>query len=147
MKELDEQARQARRTARDGRLSRPVPRISVTLVHRGRAARRAGRLLARSRAAWSSVRTATRSGSNIQRLLDARFKATGHQNAYFPLLIPESLLKKEAEHVEGFAPQVAWVTTGGGEKLEERSSIRPTSEAIIGTMYAKWIQPGATCPC
>ena len=67
-------------------------------------------------------------------------KATGHVNAYFPLFIPESLLKKEAEHVEGFAPQVAYVTHGGGEELEERLVVRPTSEAIIGTMYAKWVQ-------
>src|SRR6202165_618343 len=71
--------------------------------------------------------------------LDRRFKATGHQNAYFPLLIPESLLMREAEHVEGFAPEVAWVTEGGGEKLTERLAIRPTSEVIIGVMYAEWI--------
>ena len=77
---------------------------------------------------------------HMQRLLDGRIKATGHQNAYFPLLIPESLLKLEAEHVEGFAPQVAWVTHGGDEKLEERYCIRPTSEAIIGKMYSRWIE-------
>jgi len=77
---------------------------------------------------------------HIQRLLDARIKATGHQNAYFPLFIPESLLQKEAEHVEGFAPQVAWVTQGGNRELEERLAIRPTSEAIICSMYAKWIE-------
>ena len=77
---------------------------------------------------------------------DARFKATGHQNAYFPLLIPEGLLVREAEHVEGFAPEVAWVTEGGGEKLSERLAIRPTSEAIIGTMYAKWIQSHRDLP-
>ncbi len=76
----------------------------------------------------------------IQKEMDARFKETGHKNAYFPLLIPESLLKKEAEHVEGFAPEVAWVTEGGGEKLQERLAIRPTSETIIGSMYARWIQ-------
>jgi prolyl-tRNA synthetase len=76
----------------------------------------------------------------MQRLLDARIKATGHQNAYFPLLIPESLLALEAEHVEGFAPQVAWVTHGGDEKLEERYCIRPTSEAIICKMYSRWIE-------
>ena len=76
----------------------------------------------------------------IQQGLDRRFKATGHVNAYFPLLIPESLLMREAEHVEGFAPQVAWVTQGGNEVLEERLVIRPTSETIIGTMYAKWVQ-------
>jgi len=77
---------------------------------------------------------------NIQKLLDARFKATGVVNAYFPLLIPESLLKKEAEHVEGFNPQVAWVTHGGNEELEERLAVRPTSEAIIMQMYSKWVQ-------
>ncbi len=77
---------------------------------------------------------------NMQRLLDDRIKATGHQNAYFPLFIPESFLKKEAEHVEGFAPEVAWVTRGGGEELTEPLAIRPTSEAIIGYMYAKWVQ-------
>lgn len=76
----------------------------------------------------------------IQGWLDRRFKETGHVNAYFPLLIPESLLKKEAEHVEGFAPQVAWVTHGGQEELSERLAVRPTSEAIILPMYAKWIQ-------
>ena len=77
---------------------------------------------------------------NMQRLLDARIKATGHENAYFPLLIPESFLKKEAEHVEGFAPQVAWVTHGGDDELEERLAIRPTSEAIICHFYSKWIE-------
>ncbi|MBI1799401.1 MAG: proline--tRNA ligase [Candidatus Eisenbacteria bacterium] len=77
---------------------------------------------------------------HMQRLLDARIKATGHQNAYFPMLIPESLLQLEADHVEGFAPQCAWVTEGGSEKLEERFAIRPTSEAIIGHMYSRWIE-------
>jgi len=76
----------------------------------------------------------------LQAELDRRFKDTGHENAYFPLLIPESLLVREAEHVEGFAPEVAWVTEGGGEKLSERLAIRPTSEVIIGTMYAEWLQ-------
>jgi prolyl-tRNA synthetase len=76
----------------------------------------------------------------LQQALDARIKATGHVNAYFPLFIPEGLLNKEAEHVEGFSPQVAYVTHGGGEELEERLVVRPTSEAIIGTMYAKWVQ-------
>src|SRR4249920_2836680 len=82
----------------------------------------------------------------IQQALDARIKATGHVNAYFPLFIPESLLNKEAEHVEGFAPQVAYVTHGGGEELEEKLVVRPTSEAIIGTMYAKWIQSWRDLP-
>ena len=76
----------------------------------------------------------------LQQALDARIKETGHVNAYFPLFIPEGLLHKEAEHVEGFSPQVAYVTHGGGEELEERLVVRPTSEAIIGTMYAKWVQ-------
>lgn len=76
----------------------------------------------------------------MQQEMDARFKATGHKNAYFPLLIPESLLQKEAEHVEGFAPEVAWVTQGGNEPLQERLAIRPTSETIICSMYAKWVQ-------
>ena len=76
----------------------------------------------------------------IQSEMDKRFKAVGVKNCYFPLLIPESLLKKEAEHVEGFAPEVAWVTHGGEEKLAERLCIRPTSETIICSMYAKWVQ-------
>ena len=82
----------------------------------------------------------------IQGSLDKRLKATGHVNAYFPLFIPESLLRKEAAHVEGFAPQVAWVTRGGDEDLAERLVVRPTSEAIIGTMYAKWIQSWRDLP-
>ncbi len=77
---------------------------------------------------------------SLQKHLDERFKATGHENAYFPLFIPESLLMREAEHVEGFAPEVAWVTQGGSEKLTERLAIRPTSEAVIGVMYAQWIE-------
>ena len=82
----------------------------------------------------------------MQQGLDRRFKETGHVNAYFPLFIPESLLMKEADHVEGFAPQVAWVTHGGNELLEERLVVRPTSETIIGTMYAKWIQSWRDLP-
>jgi prolyl-tRNA synthetase len=82
----------------------------------------------------------------MQQALDRRFKATGHVNAYFPLFIPESLLMKESEHVEGFAPQVAWVTQGGNEVLEERLVVRPTSETIIGTMYAKWVQSWRDLP-
>ena len=77
---------------------------------------------------------------NIQREMDARFKAEGIENAYFPLLIPMSFMTKEAEHVEGFAPEVAVVTHAGGEKLAEPLCIRPTSETIIGSMYSKWIQ-------
>ena len=83
---------------------------------------------------------------HIQRLLDARFKATGHVNAYFPLFIPEGLIMKEKEHVEGFAPQVAWVTKGGDEELEEKLIVRPTSEVIIGTMYAKWVKSWRDLP-
>jgi prolyl-tRNA synthetase len=77
---------------------------------------------------------------NIQSILDKEFKRLGHSNAYFPMFIPESFLLKEAEHVEGFAPEVAWVTKGGNDDLEEKLAIRPTSEAIIGHMYAKWIE-------
>ena len=76
----------------------------------------------------------------MQRALDDKFKATGHVNAYFPLLIPESFMKKEAQHVEGFAPECAVVTHGGGKELEERLFIRPTSETIIYHMFAKWVQ-------
>ena len=82
----------------------------------------------------------------IQQGLDRRFKATGHVNAYFPLFIPASLLMKEKEHVEGFAPQVAWVTRGGDEELAEPLVVRPTSEAIIGTLYAKWIKSWRDLP-
>ncbi|HOW16484.1 MAG TPA: proline--tRNA ligase, partial [bacterium] len=76
----------------------------------------------------------------IQRGLDRMFKETGHVNAYFPLFIPESFLKKEAEHVEGFAPECAVVTHAGGKKLEEPLVVRPTSETIINAMFSKWIQ-------
>src|SRR5512144_2876765 len=82
----------------------------------------------------------------MEHALDARFKATGHVNAYFPLFIPEKLLMREAEHVEGFSPQVAWVTHGGGEELAERLAVRPTSEVIIGTMYSKWIKSWRDLP-
>jgi len=77
---------------------------------------------------------------NIQQALDTRFKATGHVNAAFPLFIPMSFLEKEKEHVEGFSPELAVVTIGGGSQLEEPLIVRPTSETIIGHMYAKWIQ-------
>ena len=77
---------------------------------------------------------------NIQKEMDSRFKARGVENAYFPLLIPMSFFTKEAEHVEGFAPELAVVTVGGGEELSEPLAIRPTSETIIGTMMSKWIQ-------
>ena len=77
---------------------------------------------------------------NITAALDSRFKATGHVNAAFPLLIPRSFIEKEKSHVAGFSPELAVVTHGGGEKLEEPLVIRPTSETIIGHAYAKWIQ-------
>ncbi len=77
---------------------------------------------------------------NIQSALDKRFKETGHTNAAFPLFIPMSFLEKEKEHVEGFSPELAVVTIGGGEKLEEPLVVRPTSETIIGYMYSKWIK-------
>jgi prolyl-tRNA synthetase len=77
---------------------------------------------------------------NIQQALDRRFKATGHVNAGFPLFIPKSFLEKEKEHVEGFSPELAVVTIGGGEELEEPLVVRPTSETIIGYAYAKWIK-------
>lgn len=83
---------------------------------------------------------------NMQAGLDRRIKETGHKNAYFPLFIPESLLKKEAEHVEGFAPEVAWVTHGGSQKLEERLAVRPTSEAIICSLYSKWVKSWRDLP-
>jgi prolyl-tRNA synthetase len=75
----------------------------------------------------------------MQRALDDMFKATGHRNAYFPLFIPQSFLQKEAEHVEGFAPETAVVTIGGGKELEEPLVVRPTSETIIYASFAKWI--------
>lgn len=82
----------------------------------------------------------------MQADLDRRFKATGHQNAYFPLLIPMSFIKKEAEHVEGFAPELAVVTHAGGKELEEAYVIRPTSETIIGHFFAKWIDSWRDLP-
>ncbi len=83
---------------------------------------------------------------NIQQALDKMIKDTGHQNAYFPLFIPESFLNKEKEHVEGFAPECAVVTHGGGKKLEEPLIVRPTSETIINYMFAKWIQSWRDLP-
>ena len=82
----------------------------------------------------------------IQRSLDARFKDTGHENAYFPLLVPQSFIAKEAEHVEGFAPELAVVTHAGGEKLEEPYVVRPTSETIIGHFFSKWISSHRDLP-
>lgn len=83
---------------------------------------------------------------NIQNYADRKFKETGVKNTYFPVLIPESLLQKEKDHVEGFAPEVAWVTEAGGQKLDERLCIRPTSETIITTMYSKWLKSWRDLP-
>jgi prolyl-tRNA synthetase len=83
---------------------------------------------------------------NIKNALDDMIKETGHQNAYFPLLIPESFLKKEAQHVEGFAPELAVVTHGGNKKLDEPLIVRPTSETIINHMFAKWVQSWRDLP-
>ncbi|MDD3391431.1 MAG: proline--tRNA ligase, partial [Synergistaceae bacterium] len=83
---------------------------------------------------------------SIQHHFDEAFKETGHVNAYFPLLIPNSFLEKEAEHVEGFAPECAVVTHAGGELLEEPLVIRPTSETVIGHMYSKWVQSWRDLP-
>lgn len=77
---------------------------------------------------------------HIQEAMDKRFKETGHRNAYFPMLIPESFFQKEKEHIEGFNPELPWVTEAGGEPLEEKLALRPTSETIIGHMYSQWIQ-------
>ena len=83
---------------------------------------------------------------NIQQVLDRMFKETGHQNAYFPLFIPMSFLRKEAEHVEGFSPELGVVPDGGGEELEEPLAVRPTSETVIGYMWSKWIRSWRDLP-
>ena len=83
---------------------------------------------------------------NIQKYADEKFKETGVKNVYFPCLIPESLLQKEKDHIEGFAPEVAWVTEAGGQQLEEKYCIRPTSETIISTMYSKWLNSWRDLP-
>jgi prolyl-tRNA synthetase len=77
---------------------------------------------------------------NVKAGLDRRFKETGHENAYFPLFVPMSFIEKEAQHIEGFAPELAVVTHGGGKKLEDPLVVRPTSETVIGYMYSQWIQ-------
>ncbi len=82
----------------------------------------------------------------IQQIFNEKIKRTGHRNVYFPLFIPESFLKKEAEHFAGFVPEVAWVTVGGGTPLEERLAIRPTSETIIYAMFARWIRSWRDLP-
>ena len=83
---------------------------------------------------------------NIQNYADKKFKEVGVTNLYMPVLIPESMLEKEKDHVEGFAPEVAWVTVGGGEELEERLCIRPTSETMMSTMYSKWVRSWRDLP-
>ncbi|MEJ7839338.1 MAG: proline--tRNA ligase [Thermomicrobiales bacterium] len=83
---------------------------------------------------------------NIQSRLDSRFKATGVENAYFPMLIPKSMLEREADHIEGFTPEVAWVTHAGGKELEEPLAIRPTSESIICPIFAGWVQSWRDLP-
>ena len=82
----------------------------------------------------------------IKEFLDKRLKATGHSNAYFPLLIPESFLRKEAEHFSGFTPEVFWVTSAGNDKLGERLAIRPTSETVVYDSYAKWVRSWRDLP-
>ena len=118
----------------------------LAVVPRRRPPRRARRLLAGQGLHGHSAVRLRDLGADPAGVRSPNSSATGHVNAYFPLFIPESLLNKEAEHVEGFAPQVAYVTHGGGEELEERLVVRPTSEAIIGTMYAKWIQSWRDLP-
>jgi len=83
---------------------------------------------------------------NIQKVFDGMIKKTGHKNAYFPMFIPEHLLMKEKEHVEGFAPEVAWVTHGGNTKMKERLAIRPSSETIISESYANWVRSWRDLP-
>ena len=83
---------------------------------------------------------------NIQKYTDEKFKENGVKNVYFPVLIPESLLQKEKDHVEGFAPEVAWVTEAGGEKLDEKYCIRPTSETMFSTLYSKWLSSWRDLP-
>ena len=83
---------------------------------------------------------------NIQKYADEKFKKAGVKNVYLPVLIPEGLLQKEKDHVEGFAPEVAWVTIGGGEELEERLCIRPTSETMFSTLYSKWLKSWRDLP-
>ncbi len=83
---------------------------------------------------------------NIQKYTDEQFKKTGVENVYFPVLIPESLLNKEKDHVEGFAPEVAWVTEGGGQELDEKLCIRPTSETMFSTLYSKWLKSWRELP-
>ena len=83
---------------------------------------------------------------NIQNYMDKKFKENGVKNVSMPMLLPESMLEKEKEHVEGFAPEVAWVSEAGGEKLDEKLCIRPTSETIFDTMYSKWLSSWRDLP-
>ena len=83
---------------------------------------------------------------NIQKYLDAKFKETGHENVYMPMFVPESLLQKEKDHVEGFAPEVAWVTKGGDNELTERLAVRPTSETLFCDHYSKIIESHKDLP-
>ena len=82
----------------------------------------------------------------IQKIFDEKIKKSGHKNCYFPMLIPESLLKKEAEHIKGFSPEVAWVTKAGNSELNEKLAIRPTSETIMYESFAKWIRSWRDLP-
>ena len=84
---------------------------------------------------------------NIQKILDGKFKATGHQNVAMPMLIPESLLQKEKDHVEGFAPECAWVTMGGSEELPERLCVRPTSETLFCQHWSHIVHSWRDLPC
>lgn len=83
---------------------------------------------------------------NIQKYVDEKFKEVGVKNVSMPVLIPETLLNKETDHIEGFAPEVAWVTKAGNEELEEKLCVRPTSETIFSTMYAKWLNSWRDLP-
>ena len=83
---------------------------------------------------------------NVQKIFDAKIKKSGHKNCYFPLFIPERLLMKEAKHIEGFSPEVAWVTRAGNTELNEKLAIRPTSETIMYESYAKWIRSWRDLP-
>ena len=82
----------------------------------------------------------------IQEVVNQKIKATGHQNVYFPMFIPEAFLKKEAEHFAGFTPEVAWITQGGDTPLEEKLAVRPTSETIMYAMFSKWIRSWRDLP-
>ena len=82
----------------------------------------------------------------IQEVFNSKIRATGHRNVYFPMFIPEGLLKKESEHFAGFVPEVAWITQGGDSPLEEKLAVRPTSETIMYTTFARWIRSWRDLP-